>query len=152
MPAFNGNSAFLSVNGYTIADAAGTDPGIWRNVSFSFAIDTEDTTAGAGRNWKTEAHKLGQIEGEITIVYQASSVSSDVTGILGTFGTDVEVDLLYGPEGQTAGEPWNEMKVVINNIDRSEQTHEKGVIEYTISFRSSGEPTACELFGDTYSI
>lgn len=153
MAGYKGNDAYLSINGHVIADAAGTDPGIFRSVSFGdFSIDTEDTTGGAGINWKSEGHKLGQIEGEITIMYVVGSVSTDLPGIIGTFGTDESLTMLYGPEGQTVGKPWNDLDIVINNVSRSEQTYDKSLVTYTISFRSTGEPRSFEQFGDTYTI
>lgn len=140
MPEYNGNDVYLTVNGVNVG-------GRWRNLEMSQNIDEEDTSAGAGIDWKKRASKLRDVSGTIIVVYDSDSAAADMAALA---TADDIVEIVYGPEGNAAGKPCHQQNFKINSINGPTTGHDKPLVVLEYAVVSTDVPTKNFYAGDTF--
>lgn len=151
MAALNGNNAYLSINGYVVGAVSGADSNIYRSCEFTLNTGDEDVTAGSGVEWEEHASKLSRINMTATIVYDAGSVTDDLTGVLNDLGRGSVVRIIYGPEGNGTGKPKHEQDFLITQITGPAVGYDKPAVTFQLTGASSGAPVSNIYDGDTWA-
>lgn len=150
MAALNGNNAYLSINGRVVGAASGAAANIFRKCALDIKAGDEDVSAGAGIEWEEHAAKLNVINCKITVVYAEDTVVTDIDTILNSLGRGAVVAVVWGPEGNTAGNPKHDQDFLITAISGPEQGHDKPAMMFEITGISSGAPRSNLYAGDTW--
>lgn len=140
MAAYSGNDIYLTMNGVDVT-------ALWRSIEITRNTDEEDTSSGAGTDWKKRAAKLMSLEATVTLVYDDQTAASDQAAL---FQTDQIIALDYGPEGNTAGKPRHTCDFFISSISGPTTNVDKTLVVIEYSLVSTGEPTNNFYAGDTF--
>jgi hypothetical protein len=143
MATLQGNDQYISVNSSVVTTT-------YRSFSMELATDQEDTSAGTGIEWASRGAKLSTITATLTIVHDTGTVSSTLDTILNSVGRGDVVPVVFGPEGNTAGQPKHDQDFLVTGITGPETGHDKPLVTYEISMESSGAPRSNMYDGDTW--
>lgn len=150
MAALNGNDAYLSINGRVVGAVSGAAANIFRKFEMDLATGDEDVSAGSGIDWEEHADKLSRINGKVTVVYDVSSVVTDIDTITATLGRGSVIPIVYGPEGNTAGKPKHDQDFLVTAISGPSVGHDKPAVLFEMTVVSSGAPRSNIYAGDTW--
>lgn len=149
MALYNGNNAYLSINSYVVGAASGADSNLFINFEMSLQTGDEDVSAGSGISWERHAPKLSRVNATAQIAYDTDSVESDLAGILSTGKGDI-VEVIYGPEGNSAGTPKHQQNFLITQVSGPTINVAKTRAMFEMTMVSDGEPTSNLYEGDTW--
>ena len=140
MAVYSGNDIYLTMNEVDVTAR-------WRSFEMSLNVDEEDTSAGAGIDWKSRAAKLGEVQGTIMLVYDDTQAATDMAAL---YQADQIIAIDYGPEGNAAGKPRHAGNFFISSISGPSTNHDKTLVTLEFSVTSTGTPTANIYAGDTF--
>lgn len=129
MATYNGNNAFLSIDGVDVS-------GFWTAFTLSPSVESVDVTAGSATAHRERAEGLADTSCSGTIVYDAASVSTYIQKVKPGSHT-----IIWGPEGNTTGKPRHEQVFII-----TEAPHTVGVEKPMVAFEFSGEAAAAPTY------
>lgn len=151
MPAYNGNNAYLSINGHVVGAATGADANIYRSFEMDVTTGDEDVSAGAGITWEAHADKLSVINGKAMIVYDPTTVVTDIDSVLNSLGRGSVVEIIWGPEGNGSGKPKHQQDFLITQVKGPTVNHDKTAVVFEITCKSTEAPTSNFYAGDTFA-
>lgn len=137
------NNVYFELDG-TDLSAYFTDE-VTREVS----VNQIDVTAGAGADWVMNSPGLKSYSLTLRLVYDTSTFQTVVqpklnTGIAGAV-------MKYGPEGNTAGKPKDELKVNIESVRGPNVTIQKDKVMVEINLTNgNAQPVAIIETGGTF--
>lgn len=140
MAEFNGNNPYLTMNGVDVTAR-------WREIEVNMKFNDIDVSAGAGIVWEKHAAGLANWEGKIILVYDDTQAATDFAAL---WTANHEVEVIYGPEGNTAGKPCHQQDVVIIGMTGPKQVYNKPLVMIEFDIRSRDEPTKNIFEGDTF--
>lgn len=140
MATLNGNDVYVTLDSVDIS-------AYWTNeVSRSVTNNVVETTAGAGTDWVERQAGLNDYSLSLDLVYDDANLSTYIAKLIpGTTYT-----LVYGPEGNTAGKPKDEISVIVASVDGPNPTINKDMVMWSISFQGAATPTAYIEGGGTF--
>lgn len=150
MSSYNDNNAYLSINGRVLGAASGADSNIFITGTTKVTTGDEETTKGSGVDWEDHDPKLAVIDGTWEIGYETTTVSTDLTSILNSLGRGDVVEIIWGPEGNTGGQPKHQQDFLITGVDGPKIDVKKARAMFSISGKSKGTPTSNMYAGDTW--
>ncbi len=140
MATLNGNNIYVGLNTVNVS-AYWTD-----EVSRNVTNNTVETTAGAGAGWVERQDGLMDYSLSLVLVYDIDDLSDYLTQLKpGSTYT-----LVYGPEGNTAGKPKDELSVIVSSVDGPNPSIGKDMVSFSVSFQGAATPTAWIENGDTF--
>jgi hypothetical protein len=142
MATYNGNDVYLRVNSVNVEAR-------WRGFEMKLAIDKEDTSAGAGTDYKKSAAKLKEATGKLTIVYDTVAAPTDVAALYGLSSNHV-IPIVYGPEGSTVGKPKDDRDWLVTGINGPSTGVDKKLVMWEVDVVSTGEPRSDIYEGDLF--
>ena len=131
MPAYNGNDAYLMLNGVDLSPYWGGSLNIG-----GIQKTAEDITSGSGKQWMEFA--IG-MKGGNTYDIPLRYFPSTWNDYKAAFYTDEVVEIQYGWHNNDSGRPVFDADVLITNIDPV-LSHSQSVMEITITLQLTGEP------------
>jgi hypothetical protein len=140
MPAYNGNNAYIRVDGFVDVSPFFASINMQRNVG------DEDVTGGANARWEEHADKLERINIDVTLTYDAHLLQDYLPTVARPGVHRWEI----GTEGQQAGKPKHDQHFKLNSIRGPVMNHDKTKVQFEIQAVSSGEPFANFYDGATW--
>lgn len=140
MAATNTNDAFLSVGGTDVS-------GLWTELKLSMKRGTADANYGSGIEWEGKLAALKGYSGDLTIIYEETGVPATVQAM----NNNDSVAIIYGPQGNSSGEPKHDQDFVVTGIEWSQMADKSNMLVYKIKLESNGTPRSDWLSGDTFS-
>ena len=131
MPAYNGNDAYLTVDGVDLSPYWGGSLNIG-----GVQKTPEEITSGSGAEWMEYA--IG-MKGGNTYDLPIRYFPLEWDNYKAAFDTDEPVAIIYGWHSNNAGRPAFDADVLITNIDPV-LNHSQAVMEVTITLQLTGEP------------
>jgi hypothetical protein len=133
MATLNGNDVYLELDSVDVS-------AYWTGeVSRSASNNVVEVTAGAGQGTIQRASGLHDYALAIDVVYDVAD--------LGTYKSKLvkgsTYTLVYGPEGNDAGKPKDEVPVILASVDGPNPTINKDMVMFSLSFQ--GADTAVSL-------
>lgn len=140
MATLNGNDVYVTLGGTDVS-------GYWTGeVSRNVTNNIVEVTAGAGTDWVERLDGINDYSLSLDIVYDITDVSTYLARLKpGTVQT-----LVYGPEGNTAGKPKDEVSVIVASVDGPNPTINKDMVMFSLSLQGAATPTAWIENGDTF--
>ena len=139
MASYNGNGAYLSIDGVNVS-------GFYTTFTPSRSMDGVDITAGAGTNHRQRAEGLEDGSCSGPVVYDSTAVSTEMAKL------DVgEHVIIYGPEGQSTGKPKHECRYIITSLDGPTVDVEKAKVVFEFSGDAADAPTVNMYTGGVFS-
>ena len=139
MAAVAANDGHLTIGGTNVS-------GYSTKCKIGAMADSQDTTAGFGTAWKSEAPGLLSASLEAEIVYDAGGVSSYVAKLQ----SGVVVRVIWGPNSNVAGRPKHEQDFHITSCEGPEVTVDKTKLSYSIKGNSVGPPITNQYTGGVF--
>lgn len=139
MAAFNGNNAYVNINGYDVCP-------VFAKMELSKGVESEDLTAGCGQTDVQRGTKLRDRTGKLTVVYDTGRVHEYIAKI----GED-EAFIIYGPEGAISGKPRHAQKFIITKVDGPKQNVEKTKVVFDLDIEQADAPQDDLYAGATFA-
>jgi hypothetical protein len=150
MAHYNGNNAYLSINGRVLGAASGADSNVFISASLKLSTGDEETSAGSGISWEEHADKLSVVEATFEIAYDVGVVDDDLDAVTDALGIGQVVAIIYGPEGNTTGQPKHQQDFLVTGVDGPKVDVKKTRAMFSISAKSTGVPTSNLYAGDVW--
>lgn len=133
------NNAYLEFDSIDLS-------GHWTDeLNYSTTNDAQDVTAGAGVAHKQYAPGLNDTTFSFSVVHDTTDFATyDAALVIGTQAT-----LIYGPEGNTIGNPKFEASAILVSTSMS-QSIEKSKVTWELEFQIADVPTATVEGGGTF--
>lgn len=138
MTTWNGNDAFLSIDGYDIS-------GYYTKADFEEVVGVEDVSAGAGLEHEILAPKLYATNFNATIAYDITAVSTHVAKLKPGIHA-----VVWGPEGNATGKPKQTQSILISSAKHSSVEVGKPMVVWELKGRGAAAPTEGIFDGDTF--
>ena len=140
MATLNGNDVYVTLDSVDVS--AYWTGEVARNVT----NNTVETTAGAGTDWVERQGGLLDYSLSLSLVYD----DANLTDYLAKLKPGTTYTMVYGPEGNTAGKPKDELSVIVSSIDGPNPSINKDMVMFAVTFQGAGTPTAWVENGDTF--
>lgn len=141
MAATNTNAAFLSIDAIDIS-------ALWIELKLNPKRGTTSATAGSNVEWESVLPTLKKVTGDLTIRFDSGAV---VPPVIQNMLDNDTIDLIYGPEGNTSGDPKHEQTFTVTGIDWAQMSDKSKMLQYKISLESTGTPTSDMFSGDSFA-
>lgn len=139
------NNAYIEIDGEDIS------PLFTGEISRDVSVNQIDITAGAGVDWTQNAPGLKSYSLTLRLVYDTALYQSKVQPKLQAAVNTGDVLFKYGPEGNTAGKPKDELNVNVESVSGPNITIEKDKVMVEVSLvNGATAPTAIMELGGTF--
>lgn len=149
MAKYNGNNAYVKINGVEVANPTDDNEQVFIQFDVSLSVGDENVTAGAGTEWEDHAGKLKVANGKLTIIYDTARVTADLAAIADTTQAKMVVPIEYGPEGNASGKPYHDQDFLVTKITGPSVHVEKNKVVFEMDCISAGTPRKNIYAGDT---
>lgn len=140
MATYNDNNVYLSVDGVDVS-AYFTD-----QLTYDETTEEQDTTAGANADYRTTGNGLRSLSLRLMLVHD----TADWNSYKSIFVPDAFLNVIYGPNGNTQGEPKFEGVCTITDGPRHVVSIDKTKVAHEVTFKSSQAPVATIYRGHTF--
>lgn len=138
MAVYTGNDDYVSIDGTSVSS-------YWVDIEITPNLATTDTTHGSGVSHMTRNAGLKDHSISMTIIYDAADHAT-----LMPLLEPGEHTVIWGPQGNTAGQPKHEQKFIFTEAPTSGNYEKSEKRVFSISGEASAAPVSDLWGGDTW--